>query len=262
MDKAITTVDIVTYVQWRRYLGWHPVRKLVVSPHRSIFLQPNTTHFTNVATETSKITGVRRGISHDSDRLFSENPRIIHRAELVVVEESPKRHFCASDFFYIVRLRDQVGVTPKKVAPGAARTRRPQLCYATANIMEQGTDLKLCMKLGDASYMTEVWPPRPTAVEGQRWKKVKLSVHDRGTVTKIIYLPITDPSKIRTGDRKERQGWNVDMALEWILPRALSLVTSACDWSSGRGVACHTAVDYDMGGIEALSITGQGDITV
>ncbi|KAG8276961.1 hypothetical protein J6590_052879 [Homalodisca vitripennis] len=73
--------------QWRSYLGWHPVRKLVVSPHRNM----------------------GRGIPHDSVRLFCGNLRTIHRAEL---------------------LRDRVGVTPKKVKPGAARLRRSP-CYAT-----------------------------------------------------------------------------------------------------------------------------------
>ncbi|KAG8279421.1 hypothetical protein J6590_105841 [Homalodisca vitripennis] len=34
-----------------------------------------------------------RGIPYDSVRLFCGNPQIIHRAELVLVEESPKKKF-------------------------------------------------------------------------------------------------------------------------------------------------------------------------
>ncbi|KAG8294350.1 hypothetical protein J6590_104937 [Homalodisca vitripennis] len=38
-------------------------------------------------------TRMRRGIPHDSVRLFCGNPRIIYRAELVLVEESLKNKF-------------------------------------------------------------------------------------------------------------------------------------------------------------------------
>ncbi|KAG8248333.1 hypothetical protein J6590_042953 [Homalodisca vitripennis] len=62
------------------------------------------------------------------------NSRIIHRAELVLEKESPKKKFVLAIYFVFVctlflKLRDRVGVTPKKVAsPGAINLRNCPEC--------------------------------------------------------------------------------------------------------------------------------------